>query len=172
VLGALIAVQTVAFIAIPHLLRDRISANESTALSTVWSVVAAQAAYQAANCGAYGPLECLTTPTSPGCIARYPATARPFLDASLLPVRGYITAFHPGKPAELAGLPERCQGASGLQSYAYTAVPATQNLTGGHAFCAASTGRVCLGKNMSGRWPVANGQCGEWCQSLALTPLR
>jgi hypothetical protein len=171
-LGAVIPVVIGAFLAIPHFLRDRVSANESMALSTVWSVVAAQAAYQSANCGAYGPLECLVTPTGPGCIARYPATARPFLDASLLSVRGYSTVFHPGKPAGLAGLPERGQGMSGFQSYAYSAVPALQNLTGVHHFCADSTGRICVSKTLMGRWPVENGQCGEWCEPLALTPLR
>ena len=171
-LGASIAVVTLALPGMIHLTRDQLSANESAALSNVWSVVSAQTAYRSANCGAYGPLGCLITPTKPGCIANYPATARPFLDASLLSVRGYDTAFHPGKAAGVAGLPEGCHGASGLQSFAYSAVPALKNKTGVLAFCADSTGRACVSKTLMGGWPVENGQCGEWCEPLALTPLR
>ena len=70
----------IAAIAIPSLLRARVSANESATIGDIRTVISAQAAYQSANGGYYdGNLTCLNGPGS--CIPNYPATAPTFLDS-------------------------------------------------------------------------------------------
>ena len=52
----------IAAIAIPSLLRARVSANESATIGDIRTLISAQAAYHAANGGFYGPLTCLVAP--------------------------------------------------------------------------------------------------------------
>ena len=55
----------IAAIAIPSLLRARVSANEAATLGDIRTVISAQAAYQSANGGFYeGGLDCLTAPVA------------------------------------------------------------------------------------------------------------
>jgi hypothetical protein len=152
----------VAAIAIPSLLRARVSANEAGTIGDIRTVISAQAAYQASNCGAYGPPECLASPTAPGCLANYAGPT--FLDtqlASLQVKSGYSRAFHPGNSlAAETG----CPGAKGLESFAYVAVPASSQ-TGVRAFCGDSSGMVC--QTPHGTIPGASGAgCGEGCEPL------
>jgi type IV pilus assembly protein PilA len=154
----------VAAIAIPSLLRARVAANESAAIGDVRTVISAQAAYQSANCGTYGALECLSRPSAPGCIANYSGPT--FIDSTLTSVQvkgGYTRAFHPGNPIALPS-DASCPGGMGLESFAYTAVPAS-NQTGVRAFCGDSTGRICVTVDGS-RPEVTNGQCAEDCRPL------
>jgi type IV pilus assembly protein PilA len=154
----------VAAIAIPSLLRARVSANEAGAIGDVRTVISGQAAYQSMNCGAYGRLECLSNPRGPGCLVNYPATGPTFLDPTLSSSQvksGYRRTFVPGN--EMAG--PGCPEGSGLETFAYVAVPATRNQTGVRGFCGDSTGIVC--QTMDGSTPaVTNGQCGEGCIPL------
>jgi len=69
----------IAAIAIPSLLRARVSANESAAIGDTRTVISGEAAYQSANSGFYGTLTCLATPGT--CITSY--TGPTFLDASI-----------------------------------------------------------------------------------------
>src|SRR6187401_1480318 len=55
----------IAAIAIPSLLRARVSANEAAAIGDTRTVISAEAAYQSANSGFYGQLTCMATPS--GC---------------------------------------------------------------------------------------------------------
>ncbi len=122
----------VAAIAIPSLLRARVSANESAAIGDLRSVISAQAAYQSANNGFYGELPCLSAPAT--CMKGY--TGPQFLDAQLtsLDVKsGYRRAFHPGK---------RATRARSLRGYAYTAVPAEPGKTGVRSFCGEGSGVI------------------------------
>lgn len=74
----------IAAIAIPSLLRARISANEAGMIGDIRTVVSAQAAYQSANSGFYADtMICLNVPTGAGCIADYPATGPTFVDAQV-----------------------------------------------------------------------------------------
>ena len=117
-----------AAIAIPALLRARISANEANAIGDTRSVISAQAAYQTTT-GHYAELSCLAAPTS--CDASYPAGAPPFLIAELANARqrkGYIRNF--------------VLAADGT-SFAYFAVPEGQDRTGVRAFCGDASGLVC-----------------------------
>ena len=48
----------IAAIAIPSLLRARVSANEAAAIGDIRTVISAQAAYQSSNAGFYDNLPC------------------------------------------------------------------------------------------------------------------
>jgi len=78
-LGAMLMVVAVigivAAIAIPSLLRARVSANEASAIGDVRTFVSAQIAYEAAA-GSYGTVDCLMAPAARGCIRRPSSTSR------------------------------------------------------------------------------------------------
>src|SRR5262245_55837310 len=74
----------IAAIAIPSLLRARISANESGMIGDIRTVISAEAAFQSANSGFYGTIACLGTATAvANCILGYPATGPTFLDQTI-----------------------------------------------------------------------------------------
>ena len=90
----------IAAIAIPSLLRARVSANESATLGDIRALISAQAAYQSANSGLYeGALSCLTEPANGACIPSYPPLGPTFLDSQLTSQQsksGYNRSFQPG----------------------------------------------------------------------------
>jgi prepilin-type N-terminal cleavage/methylation domain-containing protein len=145
----------IAAIAIPSLLRARVSANESATIGDIRTVISAQAAYQSANAGWYdGALTCLATAGS-SCIPNYPTSAPTFLDsniANLMPKSGYNRSFEAGPAlSPTNGL------ASGSQvaSYAYLASPVNQGQTGVRAFGGDSSGVLCF--TSDGSTPPTNG---------------
>jgi type IV pilus assembly protein PilA len=87
----------IAAIAIPSLLRARISANESGMIGDIRTVISAEAAFQSANSGFYGTIACLGTPTAVGvCIVGYPTTGPTFLDQTIVQLAtksGYSRSF-------------------------------------------------------------------------------
>lgn len=124
----------IAAIAIPALLRARVSANEAGTIGDIRSVVSAEATYHIAA-GVYGTLSCLNVPSAAGCIPGYPATAPVFLDAqltSLLPKSGYGRSFE-GRPAP-----------GGLGCYTYHATPTLADVTGVRGFAGDCSGRICF----------------------------
>ena len=130
----------IAAIAIPSLLRARVSANESAAIGDVRSLISAQAAF-ASVAGSYGTPECLASPSSPGCIVGYPATSPTFIDesiGSLGPKTGYDRAFVPGEawPTE--------RNPNGFETFCYSAFPSVAGQTGVRSFGADHTGRICV----------------------------
>jgi prepilin-type N-terminal cleavage/methylation domain-containing protein len=127
----------IAAIAIPALLRARVSANESAALGDIRTVISAEAAYHGANGGFYGPPGCLAGPTDPVCIPSYPSSAPIFLDsqlAALIAKQGYNRAFQGG-------------GATGVRSdiacYVYHATPVVLGQTGVRGFAGDCSGMLC-----------------------------
>jgi type IV pilus assembly protein PilA len=153
-----------AAIAIPSLLRARVSANEAATIGDIRTVISAESAYQSANCGSYGRLQCLSSPRGAGCIADYPPGAPTFLDSSLTGATvksGYQRTFHPGA----AVAPGQGSGCTGLESFAYTAEPATQGKTGVRGFCGDASGRICFTAD-GGAPSVTNGRCPEDCRLL------
>jgi prepilin-type N-terminal cleavage/methylation domain-containing protein len=134
----------IAAIAIPSLLRARVSANESATIGDVRTVISGMAAYQSANAGWYDQiLSCLAV-AGPTCIPNYPANAPTFLDSNIafiLPKSGYNRSFEPG-PAPVPTSPL----ASGTQSssYAYLASPVNQGQTGVRGFGGDSSGVLCF----------------------------
>jgi uncharacterized membrane protein YhaH (DUF805 family)/type II secretory pathway pseudopilin PulG len=131
-------------IAIPSLLRARVSANESAAIGDIRTVISAQAAYQAANGGLYeGNLECLAAPYA-GCVPGYPAHGPTFLDPVLVarqPKSGYERRFEPGRMVEVD---PAVSSPTSVAEYAYVATPVKAGQTGVRSFCGDSTGLVCF----------------------------
>ena len=132
----------IAAIAIPSLLRARVSANEAGTIGDIRSVISAQAAFQSAASGWYAPITCLSTPAP--CIIGYPSTAPTFSDqtiAATSPKSGYNRTFSPGN------LPNPVPPATVLvgvvDGYCYGAVPSTIGQTGVRGFGGDASGRVC-----------------------------
>ncbi len=128
----------IAAIAIPSLLRARVSANEAGTIGDIRAVISSEVAYQSASGGLYGDITCLSTPSS--CITGYDAGAPTFLDTSItntgLAKSGYSRAF----TMETGG-----------GAFAYTADPITANQTGVRFFGGDASGRVCYSNvTMSG----------------------
>jgi type II secretory pathway pseudopilin PulG len=169
VLVALVGIAVVgiiAAIAIPSLLRARVSANEAATVGDLRTMVSAQAAYASANAGFPDKLECLARPVD--CIPGYPPAAPTFLDASLTAsdVRhGYRFRFVPGAPA---GAEVRSQGKaspSSLTGWTYVAEPVNVNQTGVRAFCAEPSGIIC--SDLDGHLgAVVAGTCPADCRPL------
>jgi len=129
----------IAAIAIPSLLRARVSANEAAMIGDLRTVVSAEAAYQTVNGGYYDRLECLAEPAR--CIPGYtgPSLLLPEL-AMAAKKSGYRRAFHPG----LAASPRPATvSPTSLMSYAYVGVPDQHGTTGVRAFCGDATGVIC-----------------------------
>ena len=127
----------IAAIAIPSLLRARVSANESAVIGDTRTIISAEAAYHSANGGFYGPLTCLIGPAQAACIPSYPLTAPLFLDsqlASLNDKQGYDRTFQPGLPTGVR---------SDITCYAYLSQPLTPGQTGVRAFGADCGGVIC-----------------------------
>jgi Domain of unknown function (DUF4190) len=147
---------TLAAIAIPSARRARIAANEASAIGDVRTVVSAESAYQSANNGYYGTLECLGAPSK--CLPTYTGSA--LLEGTLAAdegVRhGYRHALHPGPAAA---------SSSNVGSYAFVAQPVTRGQSGLRAFCGDDSGRVCV-------WPdgqptqITDGRCPADCRTL------
>jgi hypothetical protein len=154
--GAAGGIGTLAAIAVPSLLRARVSANEAAAIGDIRTVISAEATYSASNRGAYGELGCLSEPG--GCLPHY--TGPRFLDSKLTSLEnrsGYRRAFFPGKPTKA--------GSKGLSGFAYTATPLEPGTTGVRSFCGDSNGVVCADPRGAAIQPVA-GACPADCTPL------
>ena len=123
----------IAAIAIPSLLRARVSANEAVTIGDIRALISSEVAYQSASGGVYGDITCLSTPSNAACIAGYSSEAPTFLDATMtntgVSKSGYSRSF----TVEAAG------GAFG-----YAADPVTPNQTGVRYFGGDASGRVCF----------------------------
>ncbi len=136
----------IAAIAIPSLLRARVSANESATIGDVRTVISGQAAYQSANGGWYdGNLSCLSPcrvhPELPDERADVPRQRH---RARSIPKSGYNRSFMAGPP------PVPCCGnnsPSSVSSYAYLTSPVNQGQTGVRGFGGDSSGVLCFTVN-------------------------
>jgi type IV pilus assembly protein PilA len=160
-LVAIVAIGIIAAIAIPSLLRARISANESMAIGNLRTVISGEAAYQSANAGYYDVPQCLYTPSQ--CLGSN-APGMAFLDQESVvfdvPKGGYVLQFHGGPaPADTSAV-----SPSSLEAFAVTAEPASPQQTGVRSFCGDSRGIVCV---MAASSQVTEGgQCPETCEAL------
>jgi type IV pilus assembly protein PilA len=133
----------IAAIAIPSLLRARVSANEAATIGDIRTVISAQAAYQSANGGWYDEISCLNNPQA--CIPNYPANAPTFLDSNLAvqaSKSGYDRSFEAG--AQPANYNPAISSTSSLSTYAYLATPVTSGQTGVRGFGGDSSGVLCF----------------------------
>lgn len=118
-----------AAIAVPGLLRARMSGNETSAIGSLRAIANGQINFSA-NCG-YGAyagslvdLSLNPTPGGEGFIG-------PDLAADPVQKSGYIITLTPGA---VAGVPPACSPASQVISYAVTADPVSPGLTGSRYF--------------------------------------
>jgi hypothetical protein len=169
IVAALVLLLLVAFvgiiaaIAIPSLLRARISANESMAIGDLRTLVSAEVAYASRNGGFYDRLECLARPVE--CVPGYGADEPVFLSEVFPAVRsGYNREFRGGPPADASQVSSASLSPSSIQSFAYIAYPVSPS-TGSRAFCADDTGRICVMMDGS-RPPVIEGRCDPACTPL------
>ena len=124
----------IAAIAIPSLIRARVSSNESATVGDIRSVISAEAAYHSAAGGYYGTLDCLLVPSGAGCIPAYSATSPTFIDSqigSLQAKSGYDRAFFTNP------IP------GGLGCYVYQTTPSSQDKTGVRGFSGDCSGVIC-----------------------------
>jgi prepilin-type N-terminal cleavage/methylation domain-containing protein len=131
----------IAAIAIPSLLRARVSANEAAAIGDIRTVISAQAAYQSSNAGFYDNLGCLSTPSN--CIPSYPPTAPTFLDGNLAVFgakQGYNRTLFPG--AAPPTIPPNASPSS-IVAYAYSTTPTQPAQTGVRGFAGDASGVIC-----------------------------
>ena len=155
----------VAAIAIPSLLRARVSANESATIGDLRTVISAEAAYTASNAGFPDSLECLAAPTR--CIPGYPDSAPIFLDTPFAnPTRhGYRFRFVAGPAAAEQAPPGVRISPSSLTRFAYVAEPVAAGQTGVRAFCAEASGIICTSPD--GRiHDAGDGACPATCAPL------
>lgn len=136
----------IAAIAIPSLLRARVSSNESATIGDIRTVISAQAAYQGTNGGYYeGDLTCMSK--KGGCIPGAPvATSPTYLDkvlATQAPKSGYSRQFVPGKAPVDPEVGVSLSGGSRV-GYGYLATPLNQGQTGVRGFGGDSSGILCF----------------------------
>jgi prepilin-type N-terminal cleavage/methylation domain-containing protein len=138
----------IAAIAIPSLLRARVSANEAQAVGDTRSVISAEQTYASANGGFFAPVENLCWATTPPCagigIPNYAPQGPNFLGADIgrpgvYVKSGYNRSFVAnGAPAPM---PTRVDQASALD-YCYASTPANLGLTGVRSFSGTGAGAI------------------------------
>jgi type IV pilus assembly protein PilA len=123
-------ISVLAAIAIPGLLRARISGNEASAIGSVRAIVSAQADYFSLNRGYAASLDNLATTCA--------SLTTPFVSADLnangTTKSGYTFVVVPGGGA-VAGPTDSCGNVSNTAFYA-TATPIAVGVTGGRGFAA------------------------------------
>lgn len=135
----------IAAIAIPSLLRARVSANEAQAIGDSRSVISAEQTYASANGGYFGPIANLCA-LGAGCggigIPNYPAVAPDFLGSDLARLgdkSGYTRTFTDGVGV---ANPSANVDPNSLLDYCYTSTPASAGLSGVRTFMGAGSGAL------------------------------
>ena len=142
-----------AAIAIPLLLRGRVSANEAGAIGDLRTLAAAERTYAAKNGAFVDRVECLEDPRP--CLK---GASAPFITHIPENRAGYVRSFHPGLPVGAEDIRGLGLSPTSLQACAFVAVPLVRGQTGVRSFCADSAGEFCyLGSG--GRPAVVAGAC-------------
>jgi type IV pilus assembly protein PilA len=156
----IVIIGIIAAIAIPSLLRARVSANESGMIGDSRTVISAQATYASANSNMYDTaLTCLSVPSA--CIPSYSSVAPTFLDPNVAIdtaaksgyARSYTGRCGPNSVCVVqAGNPlAPINSATSGDQYVYSGTPITANRTGVRGFCADDSGVICF--DMGGTAP-------------------
>jgi prepilin-type N-terminal cleavage/methylation domain-containing protein len=132
----------IAAIAIPSLLRARVSANEAACIGDIRTVLSSEAGYSASNSGFYDNLACLSTPSN--CIPGYPPGAPVFLDSQTGSVgatkQGYSRFFTPGAAPPVV---PTVASPTSMIGYVYGGTPTAQDQTGVKGFAGDASGHIC-----------------------------
>lgn len=138
----------IAAIAIPGLLRARISANEAQVLGDTRSILSSASAYQSANGGLYPPnLPCMTRGDgTPICIPNYAPGAPDFLGADVARVtpysKGGYTRDYTGLGAAPANINPAVVDPNSVLDFCYSGTPSLLGATGVRSFSGAASGAV------------------------------
>jgi prepilin-type N-terminal cleavage/methylation domain-containing protein len=124
-------ISIIAAIAVPGLLRARMTGNETSAIGSLKAVTSGQVAYSS-SCGNNGYASTFVILGTPA-----PGTTSGFISADLgaiaAPLKsGY--AFTLGAGAGSAAGPNDCNGTATITAYYSTAIPQTFGTTGGRSF--------------------------------------
>ena len=141
----------IAAIAIPGLLRARMSGNEASAIGSMRAVSSAEAVYSSsAASGGYSP-----TLTGLGILC--PGSTAPFLSADLTVANSVIKSGYTITMAPAAGTangPADCTGAISQTAYLATALPLTVGTSGNRAFAVNTIGTVWQRADATGGVPT------------------
>ena len=149
----------IAAIAIPSLLRARVSANEAAAIGDTRTVISGEAAYQSANSGFYGTLTCLSTPGT--CITQY--TGPTFLDAS---IAGSVTVTKQGYNRTWTEVTNANGPTGSVDVFCYQATPAVAGKTGVRSFGGDSSGVIGQSNNSGATCCSAGNLVPATCPAL------
>jgi prepilin-type N-terminal cleavage/methylation domain-containing protein len=136
----------IAAIAIPSLLRARVSANEAQCIGDSRSVVSAEQTYASANGGLFGPIQNLCR-NGGGCagilIPAYPITAPEFLGADIGRPAMYTKSGYNRTWVGTGAAPviTSFQAPGSVLDYCYWSVPSSA-LTGVRSFSATGSGAI------------------------------
>jgi prepilin-type N-terminal cleavage/methylation domain-containing protein len=135
----------IAAIAIPSLLRARVSANEAQAIGDTRSIISAEQTYASANGGLFAPLTRLCR-NGANCgigIPNYPATAPEFLGADIARQTPYNKSGYVRNWVAAPGnvVPTSFQDQQSVLDYCYFSTPASA-LTGVRSFSGSGAGAI------------------------------
>ena len=136
----------IAAIAIPSLLRARVSANEAQAIGDTRTVISAEQTFASANCGYYADVQYLVKGMI--MIPGYPSQAPEFLGQDIGRPSGYVKSgytrnFIMGAVASKVDS-NKCDKTNALISYCYASTPAQKGLSGVRAFSGSAAGGIFL----------------------------
>jgi type IV pilus assembly protein PilA len=165
----------IAAIAIPNLLRAKISANESSAVGSIRNIVTAETSYQSSY-GEYGFAQTLVL-LGPGagnltCPAAGPAptVGACLLDSSL---GGAVNSIKSGYEFEATGDNPQPADANGVvmrTGFTAAGVPANYNQTGVRAFCAGDDGVLRVDSNVGGGLKGPGVTLDPWTNICTVAP--
>jgi prepilin-type N-terminal cleavage/methylation domain-containing protein len=147
----------IAVIAIPNLLRARISANESSAASSIRTVNTAQVSYLSTypSVGYSNSVAALGPPAATGCPTTGPVSKNACLIdfglASATSVATAKTGYYFGVGVPAGGLPN--------QGYTVGGAPAAFNQTGVRGFCSNEDGVIHVASAWNSAPAIANATC-------------
>lgn len=157
----------IAAIAIPSLLRARVSANEAAIQGDIRTIISASAAYESSSLGnGYAPnLACLSTP-SVGCIPGYAATAPTFIDSTL--ATATLALNNPKSGYNRVYTTTGVAVGTGQTGFCYDGIPATLNRTGVRSFGGDASGVI--GGSIRAGAPCCNLALGNGVLDTAACP--
>ena len=150
----------IAAIAIPSLLRARVSANEAQAIGDTRSVISAEQTYASANGGLFAPLTNLSRTGGAIGIPGYPPLAPEFLGGDIARAVPYTKSGYTRNWAAAPGavVPTTFQDPASVLDYCYMATPASA-LTGVRSFSGSGAGAIYMDQTgaVIGACPVVVG---------------
>jgi len=137
----------VAAIAIPNLIRARVSANEAQSIGDTRSVMSANSAYASTNCGLFAAnMLCMTNDGGGAvCIPNYPAQAPDFIAGDL----GRLTPYAKGgytrdymQNGVAVGVDANLCDPNSILDFCYVSSPTSVGMTGVRGFLGGSAGAI------------------------------